>query len=72
MKGGGLRPDTTTSQGRAAFCEGKAGMSFDDAAAVCRRTGRSKSRDKRRVVYRCPFCRLWHIGTPPPKSVRRW
>lgn len=51
----------------AAICEGKAALTAEQARAVLRRPG---SREKRRIAYRCPVCRAWHVGRPPPKGVR--
>jgi hypothetical protein len=53
------------------MCQGKAAMSAEQARDVIRRADRSKSRDKRRMAYKCPCCRAWHVGSPPPKGARR-
>lgn len=53
------------------MCQGKAAMTAEQAQEVVRRAHSSKSRDKRRMAYKCPCCRQWHVGTPPPKGARR-
>jgi hypothetical protein len=58
-------------QGLAAFCDGKEKLTAELARKIIKGRGpRSKSRDKRRSSYKCPFCQHWHIGNPPPKAVR--
>lgn len=57
-------------RGRLAFCAGKEPLTAELARQIVQRQGRSKSRDKKRCAYRCPFCKAWHIGNPPPKAVR--
>jgi hypothetical protein len=60
------------ASGVGAFCQGKEQLTAEVARSIVSRVGRSKSRDKRRVAYKCPFCKTWHVGTPPPKAVRQW
>jgi hypothetical protein len=43
---------------RAAQCDGK--ISFRSQ----RHASEAAKRRERRVVYRCPYCFDWHVGTP--------
>jgi hypothetical protein len=45
-------------------CEGKVAFDKQSTAVV------SSKRRKGRVVYRCPHCHGWHVGTKEPRIKR--
>lgn len=46
-----------------AACGGKAGMARSVALSVARRM---RHQDRKVGIYRCPWCRLWHVGSKKP------
>ncbi len=49
-------------------CSGKQGFErHEDASAALRNNLRSKQ-CKRLGIYRCQFCRMFHLGTPTMKK----
>ena len=60
-------PDGLDQAGRAAMCEGKAVLTWASAKAVL---DRDKGNGRKRVAYRCPVCRGWHLGKP--EGSRKW
>lgn len=49
---------------RAAMCDGKDPLTWAQAIGILRRHA---EREKRRSMYRCRFCRAWHVGRKPKK-----
>ena len=50
-----------SAQIRAAMCESKDGLTYEQALQIIRR---HRTKEKGRIAYKCPKCRAWHIGTP--------
>lgn len=47
--------DPDPARDRMAQCDGKVGMRFEHVVIAARRF--------RRGFYKCPYCRMWHVGT---------
>ena len=49
-------------------CMGKAAFESHALATQVSRRRKSNDRPKKRVAYKCPACRKWHVGTPTGKE----
>lgn len=47
-------------------CQGKDAL---DAARARKVARRMRARGRIVAAYRCPVCREWHVGRPPPKGM---
>lgn len=57
----------------AATCTGKGTFeTYGAAEKALKRSKRSDDRERRRrEVYRCPFCRKYHLGRPSPERSKK-